>query len=153
QDPPRASAVSIEIDEAATPLRKAVKCFCEIIGCRNAQIVAGELDVPLERVSVMMGDTAWTVNQGGASGSTGVEKGGIPLRTAAAEGVSRGITFSVSETVPQGSVCRQRMPGRIRGGPFSGSESGPEPNGRGGIYVVPSIAFRKTACRARVKVT
>ena len=33
-----------------------------------AQIVAEELDVPLARVSVVMGDTALTVNQGGASG-------------------------------------------------------------------------------------
>jgi CO/xanthine dehydrogenase Mo-binding subunit len=50
-----------------------------------AQIVAEELDVPFERVGVVMGDTAWTVNQGGASGSTGVQKGGIALRNAAAE--------------------------------------------------------------------
>src|ERR1700730_5079632 len=50
-----------------------------------AQIVAEELDVPFERVNVAMGDTAWTVNQGGASGSTGIQKGGIPLRNAAAE--------------------------------------------------------------------
>src|SRR5438034_8002693 len=28
---------------------------------------------------------SWTVNQGGASGSTGVQKGGIALRNAAAE--------------------------------------------------------------------
>ena len=48
-----------------------------------AQIVAEELDVPLARVSVVMGDTALTVNQGGASGSTGVQKGGIALRNAA----------------------------------------------------------------------
>jgi nicotinate dehydrogenase subunit B len=50
-----------------------------------AQIVAEELDVPLGRVEVVMGDTALTVNQGGASGSTGVQKGGIALRNAAAE--------------------------------------------------------------------
>jgi nicotinate dehydrogenase subunit B len=50
-----------------------------------AQIVAEELDVPFARVGVVMGDTAWTVNQGGASGSTGVQKGGIALRNAAAE--------------------------------------------------------------------
>ena len=50
-----------------------------------AQIVAEELDVPLARVGVVMGDTALTVNQGGASGSTGVQKGGIALRNAAAE--------------------------------------------------------------------
>ena len=56
-------------------------------GVRTAltQIVAEELDVPLERVSVVMGDTALTVNQGGASGSTGVQKGGIALRNAAVE--------------------------------------------------------------------
>jgi CO/xanthine dehydrogenase Mo-binding subunit len=50
-----------------------------------AQIVAEELDVPFARVSIVMGDTQWTVNQGGASGSTGVQKGGIALRNAAAE--------------------------------------------------------------------
>jgi len=50
-----------------------------------AQIVAEELDVSLERVEVVMGDTALTVNQGGASGSSGLEEGGLPLRNAAAE--------------------------------------------------------------------
>lgn len=50
-----------------------------------AQIVAEELDVSLARVVVIMGDTALTLNQGGASGSTGVQRGGIPLRNAAAE--------------------------------------------------------------------
>jgi CO/xanthine dehydrogenase Mo-binding subunit len=50
-----------------------------------AQIVTEELDVPFERVSIVMGDTALTVNQGGASGSTGIQKGGIALRNAAAE--------------------------------------------------------------------
>ena len=33
-----------------------------------AQIVADELDVAFDRVSVVMGDTAFTCNQGGASG-------------------------------------------------------------------------------------
>ncbi len=50
-----------------------------------AQIVAEELDVPFERVTVFMGDTAITCNQGGASGSTGVFLGARPLRNAAAE--------------------------------------------------------------------
>ena len=50
-----------------------------------AQIVAEELDVPLDGVEVVMGDTALTVNQGGASGSSGLEEGGITLRNAAAE--------------------------------------------------------------------
>src|SRR6185295_7460811 len=49
------------------------------------QIVAEELDVPFERVNVVMGDTALTCNQGGASGSTGIQRGGLTLRNAAAE--------------------------------------------------------------------
>jgi CO/xanthine dehydrogenase Mo-binding subunit len=50
-----------------------------------AQIVAEELDVPVTAVRVIQGDSARTVNQGGASGSTGIEKGGVTLRYAAAE--------------------------------------------------------------------
>src|SRR6201996_7519242 len=49
------------------------------------QIVAEELDVPFKSVKVIMGDTANSVNQGGASGSTGVQLGGKQLRVAAAE--------------------------------------------------------------------
>ena len=50
-----------------------------------AQIVAEELDVAFEKVEVLMGDTATSCNQGGASGSFGVSHGGRPLRNAAAE--------------------------------------------------------------------
>jgi CO/xanthine dehydrogenase Mo-binding subunit len=49
------------------------------------QIVAEELDVPFKAVTVLMGDTATSVNQGGASGSTGVQFGGKQMRMAAAE--------------------------------------------------------------------
>src|SRR6185312_13152095 len=49
------------------------------------QIVAEELDVPFKAVKVYMGDTASSVNQGGASGSTGVQDGGKQMRVAAAE--------------------------------------------------------------------
>jgi nicotinate dehydrogenase subunit B len=49
------------------------------------QIVAEELDVPFRSVTVFMGDTATSVNQGGASGSTGVQDGGKQMRVAAAE--------------------------------------------------------------------
>ncbi len=50
-----------------------------------AQIVADELDVDVAKVDVVMGDTALTCNQGGASGSTGIQTGARPLRSAAAE--------------------------------------------------------------------
>ncbi len=49
------------------------------------QIVAEELDVPFKSVKVFMGDTATSVNQGGASGSTGIQDGGKQMRMAAAE--------------------------------------------------------------------
>jgi len=49
------------------------------------QIVAEELDVPFKSVKVIMADTALTVNQGGASGSTGIQDGGKQMRVAAAE--------------------------------------------------------------------
>jgi nicotinate dehydrogenase subunit B len=50
-----------------------------------AQIVAEELDAPVNHVRIVMGDTATSINQGGASGSTGIERGGVTLRFAAAE--------------------------------------------------------------------
>jgi CO/xanthine dehydrogenase Mo-binding subunit len=49
------------------------------------QLVAEELDVPFKAVKVYMGDTATSVNQGGASGSTGIQFGGKQMRMAAAE--------------------------------------------------------------------
>ncbi len=50
-----------------------------------AQIIADELDVAFDRVQIVMGDTASTINQGGASGSTGLELGGMALRNASAQ--------------------------------------------------------------------
>ena len=49
------------------------------------QMVAEELDVPFDRTRIFIGDTATSVNQGGASGSTGVQEGGKQMRMAAAE--------------------------------------------------------------------
>jgi CO/xanthine dehydrogenase Mo-binding subunit len=86
-----------------------------------AQIVAEELDVRLERVSIVMGDTARTVNQGGASGSIRIQKGGIPLRNAAAEargalvprGVRARLGISAAPARSRGRRCRRRRrPGR-----------------------------------------
>jgi CO/xanthine dehydrogenase Mo-binding subunit len=49
------------------------------------QIVAEELDVPFERVTMIMGDTALTPNQGGTVGSKSIQVAGPVLRQAAAE--------------------------------------------------------------------
>ena len=50
-----------------------------------AQMVGEELDVAFKDVTVYMGDTRTSVNQGGASGSTGLQLGGVQMRMAAAE--------------------------------------------------------------------
>src|SRR4030081_2300418 len=55
------------------------------LGTSIAQMVAEELDVPLDRVHVVMGDTGRTVDMGGASAATGVSRGGMNLRRMAAE--------------------------------------------------------------------
>jgi CO/xanthine dehydrogenase Mo-binding subunit len=50
-----------------------------------AQIVAEELDVPLARVSLVMGDTARTPDQGKSTASQNIVTGVQPLKVAAAE--------------------------------------------------------------------
>ena len=50
-----------------------------------AQIVADELDVDLDRVTMVMGDTARTPDQGTTSASYTIQKEAIPIRHAAAD--------------------------------------------------------------------
>jgi nicotinate dehydrogenase subunit B len=50
-----------------------------------AQIVAEELDLPLERIHMVMGDTARTPNEGYTAGSMTINTSGAALRQAAAE--------------------------------------------------------------------
>ena len=49
------------------------------------KMIAEELDLPTDRVSMVQGHTDLTPDQGGASGSTGIWKAGAALRNAAAE--------------------------------------------------------------------
>jgi nicotinate dehydrogenase subunit B len=49
------------------------------------KMIAEELDLPPERVSMVQGHTDLTMDQGGASGSTGIWKAGAAMRNAAAE--------------------------------------------------------------------
>ncbi|HEV3490975.1 MAG TPA: molybdopterin cofactor-binding domain-containing protein, partial [Reyranella sp.] len=49
------------------------------------KMIAEELDLPPERVSMVQGHTDLTTDQGGASGSTGIWKAGAAMRNAAAE--------------------------------------------------------------------
>src|SRR5579883_806539 len=48
------------------------------------QVAAEELDIPVERFTVIEGDTATTPDHGGTGGSTGVPRGAADIRRAAA---------------------------------------------------------------------
>ncbi len=50
-----------------------------------AQMVAEELDVDFARIVMVMGDSARTLNMGGASGATGVSRRGVMLMSMAAD--------------------------------------------------------------------
>ena len=59
-----------------------------------AQMIAEELDLPVEKVSIVQGHTDVTFNMGGASGSTGIWRGGAAMRAAAAE--ARGVLVGMA---------------------------------------------------------
>ena len=48
------------------------------------QMVAEELDLPVGRIDLVEGDTALTPDQGPTGGSSGITRGGVPIRQAAA---------------------------------------------------------------------
>src|SRR5579863_2256462 len=48
------------------------------------QVAAEELDIPVERFTVVEGDTGTTPNHGGTGGSSGVPRGAADIRHAAA---------------------------------------------------------------------
>ncbi len=66
------------------------------IGTAFAQLVAEELDVAIDRVTIVMGDTAATVDQRGTGSSNGIMEGGSALRRAAAEG--RAVLLGLAST-------------------------------------------------------
>jgi nicotinate dehydrogenase subunit B len=76
--------IAIEKDESVTAFSGKVELGT---GVRTAlaQIVAEELDVPLERVHMVMGDTARTPDEGYTAGSMTISGSGTALRKAAAE--------------------------------------------------------------------
>ena len=48
------------------------------------QMVAEELELPVDRIALLEGDTLLTPDQGGTGGSTGITRGGVEIRQAAA---------------------------------------------------------------------
>jgi nicotinate dehydrogenase subunit B len=75
------------------------------IGIAFEQIVAEELYVPLSRVSIVMGDTALTPDEGYTAGSNSVAVGGMSLRWAAAAARQKLLELAASAlSVPESSL-------------------------------------------------
>ena len=78
-----------------------------------AQIVAEELDVPLTRVHMVMGDTARTPDEGYTAGSMTISSGGTALRQAAAE--ARRLSGTARSGAAGRGLARHRhQSGRVR---------------------------------------
>ena len=74
-------------------------------GTAFRQIMAGELDMPYDKTTVVMGSTDATVDQGGSGGSDALQTDGYPMRRVAAE-ARRVLLEMASERfgVPAGKV-------------------------------------------------
>jgi CO/xanthine dehydrogenase Mo-binding subunit len=67
------------------------------------QMAAEELDLPMEKVSLVDGDTGITPDQGATGGSTGLTRGGIEVRQAAA--TARQALLQLVGGMPQGGIA------------------------------------------------
>jgi Molybdopterin-binding domain of aldehyde dehydrogenase len=96
-----------------------------------AQIVADELEVPLDAVRVVMGDTDLTPDQGKSTSSRGVTLGAQPLRIAACEArralIERG---SKALNVPKAELEARVGPVRMKASPHNGVAYGDLIGGR-----------------------
>jgi nicotinate dehydrogenase subunit B len=77
-------------------------------GLRTAfsQIAAEELDVPMDSIVVLQGDTMLTPDQGPSSGSNSIQFGGIQLRQAAAA--------AAKALIQRGSIALKEKPDALR---------------------------------------
>ena len=101
------------------------------------QIVGEELDIPLERIAMIEGDTALTPNQGGTGGSYGVARGGVQLRRAAATARQALLGLAAQRLGrpadrPRGRRRRGARPGRQRVGELRRADRRPRVQPEGG---------------------
>ncbi len=115
----------------------AVTCYSGKVdlgtGVRTAftQIVAEELDVPLDRVSIVQGDTSLTPDQGPTYGSLSIQIGGMQIRQAAATAraalvseAARRLHLAADElTTRDGAVVAKATGTRVAYGEIVGSRS------------------------------
>lgn len=79
-------------------------------GIRTAlgQIVAEELDVPFEQVTLILGDTARTPDQGATIASDTIQTTAVPLRAAAAQARRHLVALAGSRSLSYGELLRGR---------------------------------------------
>ena len=109
---------------AITAEGKVVACNGHVdlgTGIRTAfsQIVADELYVPLERVSMVLGDTDRTPNQGPTIASASVQSSAVPMRRAAAQARQ----FLIEQASRRLGVPADSL--NVRDGVISASDGGP----------------------------
>jgi nicotinate dehydrogenase subunit B len=89
-------------------------------GARAAlrQMAAEELDIPIDRITMIEGDTALTPDQGPTAGSAGVSRGGVQIRQAAATArqallqlAARRLGSPVTDLEVVDGLVRQKMGG------------------------------------------
>jgi nicotinate dehydrogenase subunit B len=88
------------------------------IGTALSQIAADELDVDLQRIDVVYGDTARTPNEGQTAGSLSVEQSGTALRFACAE--ARAILLAAATTKLGAPLADLRVSDGTVGAPGGG---------------------------------
>ena len=83
------------------------------------QMAAEELDVPLDRVTVIQGDTALTPDQGPTYGSLSIQNGGVQIRQAAAiakkhlvDLASQKLGTAADELIVEGGVIKPKSGGK-----------------------------------------
>src|SRR4051812_35721447 len=90
-------------------------------GVRTAltQMAAEELDVPLDRVTVIQGDTALTPDQGPTYGSLSIQNGGVQIRQAAATARRRLVELAAQKlnAAPDSLTTQDGMVKPKAGGP------------------------------------
>src|SRR5258708_16725886 len=87
------------------------------------QMAAEELDVPVDAIELIEGDTALTPDQGSTAGSQGITRGGVEIRRAAAT-ARQALVRRASERLGHPVEALEGVDGVVRpraGGPGGGS--------------------------------
>src|SRR4051794_8846396 len=87
------------------------------------QMVGEELSLPVSRIDLVEGDSGLTPNQGPTAGSSGVMRGGVELRRAAAT-LREGLLVRAAERLGAPGETLQLDNGRIRAGDGRTLEAG-----------------------------